>query len=294
MKNICFFNHFHNGDIFHGKAFLKELSESIDTNFSYAHLNDPKVVLDINIPHVSMPDIGDRVKFKETEDTLYINTWIGCYFHQGITYDNSTDSECTLKFTYAMYSKIYEEINNVFGTNLKLSSIENYIPTIDFTKFDIQHVDEYVETNKGRKILFSNGPCLSGQCRYYGDMKPIIEPLAKKYPNITFITTSNIDTELKNIESANDIIKIDGCDLNEIAYLSKFCDIIVGRNSGPFCFCTHKENVLNPNISFYAFGDILSTSFLYGIDMECSFMFDFFENFEGVVNSLDNLIKEKN
>jgi len=296
MKNICFFNHFHNGDIFHGKSFLDEIIKSVNTNFYYAHLNNPNLLLDLDLTHVNLSDIdvGDRTKFLETEDTLYVNTWIGCYFHQGIRYSSdSMDSGCTLKFTYAMYSKIYEEINSVLKTNLKLSEVENYVPFIDYKKFNIKKIDEYVEVDKNKKILFANGPCLSGQCRYHGDLQPVIETLASKYPEITFIVTTPLDTCLENIRSTKDIIQVDGCDLNEIGYLSTFCDIIVGRNSGPFCFSTNKDNVNNPNISFYAFGDNLTDCFLYEIDLECDFVFEFFSDLDVITSSLDNLIIEK-
>jgi hypothetical protein len=31
--------------------------------------------------------------------------------------------------------------------------------------------------------------------------------------------------------------------LNEISYFSTFCDILIGRGSGPFSFCEVKENL---------------------------------------------------
>jgi hypothetical protein len=297
MKNICFFNHFHNGDIFHSKEFVRQVTEVIDTQFFYYHLNDSNLLLDVNVSHKNILDlpseVGDRVKFLDTEDTVYVNTWIGSYFHQGVRYSpESTDSECTLRFSYAMYSLIYEELNKIFGCDLKLKPITEYIPSIDYSKFNISNIDQYVNTNIEKRVLFSNGPCLSGQCSYYGDMKDTIETLASKYPQVSFISTSPIESKLPNIKSTKDIIGIEGCDLNEIGYLSTFCDIIVGRNSGPFCFCTNKDNVNNLNTSFYVFGDNAFTSFLYDIEIDCQFVFEFFNGLENVTSSIDSLIAD--
>ena len=45
----------------------------------------------------------------------------------------------------------------------------------------------------------------------------------------------------------------DKFDLNEISYLSLFCDTIIGRASGPYVFTQVKENLYNPNKTFLAF-----------------------------------------
>lgn len=295
MKNICLFNHFHNGDIFYGKEFVRQISETIDNKVFYFHSNNLELLADVNVTCKNISDlpieVGERTKFFETENCYYVNIWIGSYFHQGIKYSqDSIDSECTLRFLYTMFSLIYEELNKTFGCDLKLKSIDNYFPIIDYSKFNISNINEYININKGKRVLFSNGPCMSGQCSYDGDMSPIIKTLAEKYSEITFIVTKQIECDLKNIVSTNDIIKVDGCDLNEIGYLSKFCDVVVGRNSGPFCFCTNRDNMNNSNITFYAFGNNVYTSFFYGIELECQFIFEFFNNLESTTKTIDSLI----
>lgn len=286
MKKICFFNHYHNGDVFHSKSFIKEIVESIDTDFCYAHSNNPVLLSDLNLEYLQVPDLDHKTKFLDTEDIFYVNTWIGSYFDEGAKYLG----ECTLRFSYEMFSKIYSELNSVFGTNLSLSEITDYFPTIDYQKFNIEKINDYVKTDTNKKVLLSNGPCLSGQCRYAGDMEPIINLLATKHPEVTFIATHKINTQSQNVKFAEDIIQVDGCDLNEIGYLSTFCDIIVGRNSGPFCFCTNQDNINNPNLVFYAFGEDITTCFLYEIDLNCGFVFEYFSDLNSIVSSLDNLI----
>jgi len=286
MKSICFFNNFHNGDLFASKSFVKEIIDSVDTKFYYGHINHPSALKDLNVEYIYFPKIPNKVKFLDTEDIFYINTWIGAYFDD----DKSAEECCTLKFSYDMFGEIYSELNRVFSLDLKLSSMEEYFPFIDFSKFEINHIDYYVKKDLNTKVLFCNGPCLSGQCNYTGDMKEIIESLSKKYFNITFIATQKFDTSLTNIKFTSDIIKIDGCDLNEIGYLSTFCDIIIGRNSGPHCFAANSVNVNNPNKTFYAFGQDPRVCLYYNVDLNCDFVYEVFDNLDEIENSIEELI----
>lgn len=288
MKSICFANNFHNGDLFASKSFVREIINSIDTKFYYGHMNHPAVLSDLNAEYLYFPEVPNVVKFIDTEDIFYINTWIGSYFDD----ENSADTCCTLKFSYDMFGKIYSKLNEVFSLDLKLSSMENYFPSIDFSKFHVENVDKYIETDSTKKVLFCNGPCLSGQCLYTGDMKEVIESLALKYPTMSFIATQRFDTSIKNIKFTSDIIDIDGCDLNEIGYLSTFCDIIVGRNSGPHCFTANDVNVNNPNKIFYAFGQDPKVSLYYDVDLNCKFVYEIFDNLDNVEKSIEELILE--
>jgi hypothetical protein len=288
MKPIIFFNHYHNGDLFASKAFIKEIVDNVDVKVYYGHENNPIVLSDINLETVSLPQVNYKTKFINADDAFYINTWIGSYFDYG----GAEKECCTLKFSYDMFDKIYEAINQVYSTNLKLSSMEDYFPSIDFSKFQLKNIDTYIKSDSNKKILFCNGPSMSGQCLYTGDMKPVIENLASNYPNITFIATQTFDTDIKNIKFTNDIIKLNQCDLNEIGYLSTFCNIIVGRNSGPHCFAANKLNVNDPSKVFYAFGQDPKVSLYYGVDLGCSFVYEVFDSLDVIEKSIEELILE--
>lgn len=286
MKSICFFNHYHNGDLFASKAFIKEITESIDTKFYYAHCNHPLVLSDLNLEYTNALEIDHKTKFLDLENVVYVNTWIGSYF----TDEKSAEECCTLNFSYNMFSQIYSELNKIFSSNLKLSPIQEYFPSIDFSKFQIKEIDKYIKFDKNKKILFCNGPIMSGQCSYTGDMKDVIESLSKKYPNNSFICTHKFNTDQENIKFTADIIKVNGCDLNEIGYLSTFCDIIVGRNSGPHCFTANKVNINDPNKTFYAFGQDPRVSLYYQMDLNCYFVYEVFDNLETIKFSIEELI----
>jgi hypothetical protein len=143
-----------------------------------------------------------------------------------------------------------ESLKLIYRDMKKISNREeanNYYKTIN------KGVDDFVSKNQNKKILFCNGPCLSGQCEYIGDMKSIIVDLSQEYPNKIFIATHKFECSIDNIKFTDDIIQSNTTDLNEIAYLSSFCDIIIGRSSGPLCFCCNKENINDPSKTFYVF-----------------------------------------
>lgn len=288
MKKICFFNHYHNGDLFHSKSFIREIVKNIQTEFFYAHSNNPIVISDLGLSHCHLPGISPHTKYFDDGDTVYINTWIGSHFFNE---NKPFREECTLRFSYQMFEEIYEYLNSIFSSNLSLKSIECYFPFVDYSKFNCDKVDKFVESNSQKKILFSNGPCLSGQSHYNGDMSEIIEKCAIKNPDKIFIATYKFNTDLGNIKFTSDIIKFDGCDLNEISYLSKFCSLIIGRNSGPFCFATTDENIMDSNKTFYAFGEREKDCFYYNMNIDCNFIFEKTSNVEEVRTSIIDLVK---
>ena len=68
----------------------------------------------------------------------------------------------------------------------------------------------------------------SGQAINF-DFSIIINTLANIFKEYNFIcTTNNFIGQTDNIFFTDNIIKKNNDDLNEIAYLSKYCDVIIG------------------------------------------------------------------
>lgn len=310
MKSICFFSHFHNGDIFHIKSFLKEIISNIDTKYYIAHPNNGVLTFDMNMEYINIPifwakpqNISEDVikkhenhvnllvgkehtKFIDTPDCFYINTWIGGYFSS----DNEYNGECSLRGFHRMFSNIYSEINNIFNLNLNIKSADDYYPFVDYSKLDCSSIDNFIKKNKKEKILFCNGPALSGQTTYNSDMAEIIEPLAEQYSNKILIASKKFNTSIKNIKFTDDIFGLDTCDLNEISYLSKFCYLIVGRNSGPFCFTLTEKNINDKSKKFLAYGSRETDCLPYGSDIESAFTFEYFNTIDQLSQSISELI----
>ena len=287
---ICFFNHYHNGDILHSKQFVKQIIENYDAEYYYAHPNNPAIIRDLKVTSAQPINIDNKVQIaKAPDDTLFINTWIGAYFGHVDEYDG----ECTLRFAYGMYSKIFNTLNEILGTNLKLDPIADYVPVIDYSQYEIEQVDNFLSPRSitEKRVLFSNGPCYSGQCDYPGDMQPIIIELAQKHKDVLFIATQKFVTDLNNIKFTSDIIQTSyGSDMNEISYLANYCDILVGRNSGPDCFNKTQDNLFDETKTFYTFGNRETDNFCHGLDLPCNYIFYKYESIDRVISDLDNLI----
>ncbi len=288
MTKLCFFNFYHNGDLFHSKPFVREVIKHLGKEkIMYAHNKDPRAIEDLELPHVRLEGISDKVKIfrPKDPDILFVNTWIGSYF------DKYT-GECTLNFNMKMWSDIYEDINTTFKKKMKLGLVENYLPYIDYSKYNLANARSFIDSEPRPKILFCNGPALSGQCQYNGDMREIVVLLATANEDKVFLTTHKLDTALSNVIYTGDIIKSDRCDLNEIAYLSKFCGLIVGKNSGPFCFASTGENLNDPTKTFYAFGHQESDCFTMGIPKKSNYIFEKYVDPGQLYTSIKNLVEK--
>ena len=278
MNRLVFYNHFHNGDIVHAKEFVRDISEQLDLSITFAHDNSPTLLADLpKVKHSAIPLLlWDKYKNRAMHyidhqgvETLGINTHIGAHFGQGYPYDY----ECTLRFNMGMWEDMYGKLSDVYGTKLVFKDQKHYIPKINFDMFEKVRIQNFDMTEKRKKVLVCNGPVQSGQANYNGDMGRYVQLWAQKYPNIVFVLTHMIDLNMQNVCFSSQIIGINGCDLNEIGYLSTFCDMIIGRNSGPFCFAVNQENVSDPTKKFLSFGKSETDAFLLGMETQSEYIF---------------------
>lgn len=240
-KAVVFYNHFGNGDIFESREFVKEYMEKIPAkDYYYAHGKPPRILADI--PELQFTDVTEIMNAMNAvtiaDDIIYINTWIGRdgkFVLPGIG--------CTVEMLYEMHN----EILRVLGLDPLRKPHFFYVPSIDYSYYNREPVDQFVKEYSQRKVLICNGNAQSSQAINF-DITPAIDILAKTLPNIVFILTSEADISRDNVAFTSDIIDSkDGFDLNEISYLSLFCDTHIGRNSGPHVFAQVRENWTDPN-----------------------------------------------
>lgn len=244
FKNIVFFNHFHNGDIHVSREFIRRLSEVFrnkfpNVNISYSHKNNGNCIIDI-------PELGYNnflLNWDPHEgvfingDTLFINTWYAqCKFRYMNTYGISFDC------LYVIFDELCKKHFNFALSDLEPNP-EKWFPKIDFSKYEITNAKNKLDNISSRKIFVANNKALSGQAHNF-PLLPIINNLANKYPDLTFILTNN-EGKLKyqNTIYSSDIIMKNGFDLNENGFVSTYCDVIIGRASGPYTFAFVQENL---------------------------------------------------
>lgn len=290
MKNILFYNLWHNGDVFSGRGYIKEIINSIpNAKFGYYHKNNPKVVMDL-VTTKFKPDLSkwqvEQLNFRkifETDQTIYINTWVGTYFHQHATrmqdfpdvvVNLPNEGHANYLSLHKMYRFIINYLNEIHSCNITLSDDPlDYVPEIDWsTYYDIEPANDFAIQTKGMaRHLFCNGKVRSNQSAL-GDMSNIVQALAQQNPKDAFICTEVFKSSLPNIFFSKDIFNIP-CDLNEIAYLSTFCDTIVGKNSGPFMFTHHKHTINNEAKVFVAFSNHVSDCYPYHMkNLPCKYI----------------------
>lgn len=266
MAKLVFFNHYHRGDLLTHKEFVRQIKNELpDVKFEYLHFNHPKLTRDLDIPKVGDPGHLDaKTPFYQDDDVLYVNTWIGCHWDLFCEYGG-----INMNSLWHSWEKIVETVNAFFNVSISLKTEkEYYLPSIDFSRFDTKNINQFLEKSGDRKrVLICNGAPKSGQS-FNSDMKEFLEPLSEKFVDVNFICTEKFETTIANIYFTDDVIgdteieekrapwedrQNNNCDLQEISYLSENCDLIVGKNSGPFVFCETKNNYMNPNKKFLSF-----------------------------------------
>ncbi len=133
------------------------------------------------------------------------------------------------------------EKRNDFGVYLYWDEIKEKYNTFDFIHshgLGVVFKNPDVKLSELQKIIWK---------RHYFEL---FKKKYMKYNNLNvFPVERDISNQLNNVLLASDII---GCynNLNEISYLSKFCNIIIGKCSGPYTYSQTKDTLNNPQKKF--------------------------------------------
>lgn len=312
---LTFFQHFHNGDLFVSKEYVRQVvSELRNVDVSYAHFNHEKTMRDLEIPQTATPDASLDIRLSKSkrspwyidyDNHLLINTWCSGFFKQNPEIAPPTAHGINHLKMRTQWDHIFRLINLKFGTTLSLKEENHYIGKINYSKFNIAPIDDYIATSHRKRILISNGEVMSNQS-FKGTMQEIIEPLAMQYLNWDFFCTTRFVTSVDNIHFTDDIIPQDksttselvawsktNCDLNEISYFSNFCDIIVGRNSGPFVYCMTDKNLLNPEKIIISFNKFEDDSLVWGIPYTAEYIWSNDYSINNITQLIEKSLENK-
>lgn len=265
ITKICFYNRWHNGDVFSGKGYMQDLVRQLpEIEFFHSQVNKIKTMGDMPFTHIPIDrvPVTDSHRVTASEDTIYINTWVGGYQD----FMNPGEQHANYPMLSRMWMYIYDRVEWYLERSLEKNlNIFHFIPTTDWSKFDIAPALQWLE-GKDRIALFCNGLAQSCQSEI-GLMEEIIRNLAQLNPDVSFVCTTKFSTEwfpyTANIHFTDDIFAgVQGGDLNEIAFLSTKAELIVGKNSGPFMFSHVRENIFNPNQAFLSLSHRPSDSYL--------------------------------
>jgi len=257
MKRIVFFNQYHNGDCFVPKGYIRDIvSQLPEIEFHYAHRNHPSIVADLPLQYMPLEDmtaLDHQVRVAESSDkqTMYINTWVGCW--QGALFNYG--EHINYQRLHEIWRRYYQHLGLKFSEDR-----DRYLPDMDWTRIDNLTQAQAAMRELGDQgwSLFCNGPANSGQSRM-GDMRNIVADLAQRLPEHTLVCTQRLEgLDLPNVRYTSDLLGNLDSDINLIAYMSRGARIIVGKNSGPFSYCCNRENLLNPRLTFLSFSTRLT------------------------------------
>lgn len=260
-QNIVFYNHFHNGDIHLSRGFVQKLVPVLQKQYpgvriSYSHKNNPQLLSDIeNLECNVFP-----INFSEHEgviingSTIMINTW---YAQKHFMYMNRYG--LTFDCLYAIFDDVCRKYFGFLLSEIDMDPTK-WFPSIDFTKFEIRHAKNRLNICQEPLVLVCNGSALSGQAENF-HILPAILNLANKYHGIIFVLTNPEPEFTKapagNILYSSDIIKKNGFDLNENAFISTYCKTIIGRASGAYTFSFIQENLFQKPKNFICFSNLV-------------------------------------
>jgi hypothetical protein len=296
---LVFYNHWHNGDIFVSRGFVNFIiNNSNFESYHYVHKNSNNILKDIPVitNNESLQYLDKNSPYFNNTYEMYLNTWYGS--------NTKHFSGCNFNSLYLHFNEFCNKILNI--------NMNNYDPTIflpDLIDTSLLHINNInIDNFKmfDKKVFICNNDVLSEQSVNF-DFNEIISELCIYFPNYLFIISNKkniltndsfINSRIKNkiinllhynnlIYSA-DIINIDGNDLLENSYLSTFCDIIIGRNSGAYTFANNKENLLNKNKKFISISENKIESIWY-TDRLSEVVWT--NNYNDIINFLKNNIK---
>lgn len=228
MNTIKLYNNAHYGDIFISRHIITNLTKN-GFNINYEHLCNKGILDDIE-------NCSESSAYDNIIDVF--DTWIG----------QDTDK---IICSYENHRLLAEKILNKYNiTNL---TDEDFLPEIFFNNIKNKEIiDVWLNTiNATKLVLISNGRVMSGQSLNFS-FDNIIDILSNEYRDIHFIMTNPTNLTKKNVTYIGGITNIIP-DLLLIAYLSTFCDVIIGRCSGPYVYCKNKKNLMDENKTFISF-----------------------------------------
>jgi hypothetical protein len=249
-KKIKLFNYYHNGDIFYSRMLVQFLLRNNYEIEYYHNLNTPLLNDYDNLTEIKgIPsEWVHTLDIKDSYPNGILNTWIA----QG---DARFFNQPPYPFAccYENHFSIVKEINKLL--NLDLGDDEVILPKITFDKLENYQIiktkmEEFKEKYE-KVILISNGNVHSGQADNF-DFTSIIESLSYLFPKYLFITTQKINTPQQNIIDSFDITT-SYPDLIYIGFISTYCDVVVGRNSGPYCYTMIENNIMDENKIYICF-----------------------------------------
>lgn len=253
MKSLTFFNHYGVGDLYESREFVLDWMRLYGVDTATYACRYPAVFEDL--PQLRcipvQPDMDMRRAVEYRGEELRLNTWIGA---RNASTRPSGDYViwpgvgCVVENLYRMHNDYLREAR----LRPLLRPVVDYIPNIDYSKINLGRIPEFVEQQKGKRlVLLCNGATGSGHAANF-DFLEMVQRLPHR-EDVVFIFTERCNAE--DVFFTDDITlrPPGGSDMLAISYLSTFCSVIVGRCSGAQMPCETRQNWEDPSKTLLSF-----------------------------------------
>lgn len=218
-KTLIFKNLWHKGDCHLCRPFLKSIAaNNPGWKFYRCHW------VERTLHDVPMEYIG-----KLLPGVPVVDVWIGSENRKFL----DPQKHLFLGICPNAYKSMFDAICEKYGL---ICDTSDHIPTIDYSLYEIQKIDNFLLGIHQPCVIVSNGDVRSTQSHNFS-MDFIIDRMKLSF---TVVTTK--DRQKKDEYFIGDIVGRSDEDLSELSYLSTKSYAIIGRASGPYSFATVKEN----------------------------------------------------
>ena len=240
---ICFYTEAHLGDFLFSAPFIKLLVEKYPENEYYQYIYGSHGTV---FPEIFMKTVPGLIPTSEICGDINIPTWL-CDRQYSELHIPSTENDQTfpgLEDVFFVHRRAWNFIFRKYGFDIK-------VPDDIGISFDYENIldDKSLKSirkfgkSKRKKVFFINIKGKSGQTDNDDWLGNILH-LANLYPDIDFCYMNEEQTKVdkENIIHTPSIFGKHSSDIFHNAYLSTFCDIIVGKNSGAFVAISMHDN----------------------------------------------------
>lgn len=270
FKRIVFFNGHQHGDIANTRGIVNYIVNKLGHSFDYFFVHQKhqdavqfnervQVIRQEPSAEIPFPILGDVKSSHEQrlhyviDDTIYLNLWIGCSPYY-LEFRSTNGHGITRKSLQHQAIECIDYIKQVANIDIDHPSENDTLPITTDIGRNKQLISDFVSRIKSsyRKcVLIPNGNVESDQTPQFnfGDQ---LKQLMMDNQDVMFIyTAKNFDFQSDNI------IFIDDCfsfpNLKDIDIISKYCDVLITRASGPGCVVSTFDNYYDTTKTFISF-----------------------------------------
>lgn len=227
MNKIVFYNVHQNGDMALNRGIVAWIANNLPSHYEIEYQTAKNTNAVSFHDRVKVTPVGSPV---DNDNSVMVNLWIATspsFVASGnpINYIN--------KSSYYHCCEVVDYLNKAYGLSIPLPQSEvDVLPRSNANPKQKHNADTLLSklSQYDKKVLVCNGDTHSQQSPNFS-LSDYIKSLVQNKPNVAFIYTADFLNPLSNEFFVNDYCSIPN--LNEIDYLSTFCDVLVTRRSGP-------------------------------------------------------------